>query len=121
MHGDIGSVSKKDTVLIISNSGCTAEIIPLLPNLKKRDPNQDERTAIINLITDISSKKSELNTEEYQSLVYKYGKQVYPDNLRDWFIALYEILFGSKSGPRLGSLFNLYKKKKVLKILNEVI
>ena len=35
MHGDIGSVSKKDTVLIISNSGCTAEIIPLLPNLKK--------------------------------------------------------------------------------------
>ena len=35
MHGDIGSVSRKDTVLIISNSGCTAEIIPLLPNLKK--------------------------------------------------------------------------------------
>ena len=52
----------------------------------KREPNQDERTAIINLITEISSKKSELNTEEYQSLVYKYGKQVYPDNLRDWFI-----------------------------------
>ena len=93
----------------------------ILPNLKKRDPNQDERIAIINLIKDISSKKSELNSEEYQSLVYKYGKQVYPDNLRDWFIALYEILFGSKSGPRLGSLFNLYKKKKVLKILNEVI
>ena len=93
----------------------------ILPNLKKRNPNQDERTAIINLITDISSKKSELNTEEYQSLVYKHGKQVYPDNLRDWFIALYEILFGSKSGPRLGSLFNLYKKKKVLEILNEVI
>ncbi len=35
MHGDIGSISKEDIVLIISNSGCTPEIIPLLPNLKK--------------------------------------------------------------------------------------
>jgi len=93
----------------------------ILPNLKKRNPSQDERKAIIDLITEISAKKSELSTEEYQSLVYKYGKQVYPDNLRNWFISLYEILFGSKSGPRLGSLFNLYKKKRVLEILNQVI
>ena len=35
MHGDIGSISKKDLILIISNSGSTPEIIPLLPNLKK--------------------------------------------------------------------------------------
>ena len=35
MHGDIGSISKKDLILIISNSGCTPEIVPLLPNLKK--------------------------------------------------------------------------------------
>jgi len=35
MHGDVGSISKKDLVLIISNSGCTPEILPLLTNLKK--------------------------------------------------------------------------------------
>ena len=35
MHGDIGCIQKKDIVLIISNSGCTAEIIPFLPNLKQ--------------------------------------------------------------------------------------
>ncbi len=35
LHGDIGAVKKNDVVLIISNSGCTPEIVPLLPNLKK--------------------------------------------------------------------------------------
>ena len=35
LHGDIGSVRKNDVVLIISNSGCTPEIVRLLPNLKK--------------------------------------------------------------------------------------
>ena len=84
----------------------------ILPNLKKREPNQDERTAIINLIKDISSKKSELNSEEYQSLVYKYGKQVYPDNLRDWFIALYEILLDQKVAPDLVLYLICIKRRK---------
>ena len=35
MHGDIGVISKKDAILLISNSGCTPEIISILPNLKK--------------------------------------------------------------------------------------
>ena len=35
MHGDIGAITNKDLILIISNSGCTPEILPLLPNLKK--------------------------------------------------------------------------------------
>ena len=35
LHGDIGSVRKNDVVLIISNSGCTPEIVRLLPNLRK--------------------------------------------------------------------------------------
>tara|TARA_B100001758_G_scaffold245446_1_gene258481 strand:+ start:2699 stop:3679 length:981 start_codon:yes stop_codon:yes gene_type:complete len=35
MHGDVGAITKKDTVLLISNSGFTPEIISILPNLKK--------------------------------------------------------------------------------------
>ncbi|MDG2171496.1 MAG: KpsF/GutQ family sugar-phosphate isomerase [Gammaproteobacteria bacterium] len=35
LHGDVGAVTKKDLILIISNSGCTSEILPLLPNFKK--------------------------------------------------------------------------------------
>ena len=39
MHGDIGGVTKNDLILIISNSGCTSEILPLLPNFKKTTAN----------------------------------------------------------------------------------
>ena len=35
MHGDVGAVTKKDLILIISNSGCTSEILPLFPNFRK--------------------------------------------------------------------------------------
>ncbi len=93
----------------------------ILPRLRKRKPNPDEREAIKNLIYEISRVKSEPDAEEYQTLIYKNGKNVYPENLRSWFISLYQILFGSENGPRLGSLFYLYKKEKVLQILKAVI
>ena len=34
-HGDIGIVSKKDSVLLISHSGESKEIVDLIPSLKK--------------------------------------------------------------------------------------
>ena len=49
------------------------------------------------------------------------GKEIYPNNLRDWFISLYQILFGSDSGPRLGSFFKVYGKEKVLTLLKATI
>ena len=89
----------------------------ILPTLKRRKPNLKEKHVIEALIIEISSNKEELSAEDYQNLIYKYGKEIYPENLRKCFVALYQILFGSDNGPRLGSLFYLYKKNKVLQIL----
>ncbi|HDZ84432.1 MAG TPA: SIS domain-containing protein, partial [Nitrospirae bacterium] len=36
-HGDIGMVTKGDVVLMISNSGETAEIVTIIPTLKRMD------------------------------------------------------------------------------------
>ena len=38
-HGDLGMISKKDAILILSNSGETKEIIEILPALKRSTPN----------------------------------------------------------------------------------
>ena len=38
-HGDLGMISKKDAVLILSNSGETKEVINILPALKRSTPN----------------------------------------------------------------------------------
>ena len=38
-HGDLGMISKKDSILILSNSGETKEIIEILPALKRSTSN----------------------------------------------------------------------------------
>ena len=38
-HGDLGMVEKEDSILILSNSGETKEIIEILPALKRSTPN----------------------------------------------------------------------------------
>ncbi len=93
----------------------------ILPTLKKEKPNEIQKGIIKKIIKDIENITGELTAENYQNLIYKYGKELYPDNLREWFIVLYRILFGSSNGPRLGSFFSAHKKEEVLKKLNKAI
>ena len=72
MHGDIGAISKEDTVLLISNSGCTQEIIHILPNLKK----------IGCIILSIcGNNKSKIYEESDISLIAEVKKEACPLNL----------------------------------------
>ena len=84
----------------------------ILPHIKKRKPDTEESIAIKNLLQEIKGLGSEVSSEDYQNIVYKVGKEIYPKDLRKWFISLYQILFGSNSGPRLGSFFYVYGKKQ---------
>ena len=93
----------------------------ILPNINKRKPDENESKAIKRLISEIKNLQDHINAEDYQNIIYKIGKETFPDNLRNWFISLYQILFGSDSGPRLGSFFNVYGKKNVLSLLKESI
>jgi arabinose-5-phosphate isomerase len=70
-HGDLGMVTAQDTIIAISNSGKTNEIISLLPHLKRLDVpivsltgNPDSilaKTASINLNLHIESEACPLN------------------------------------------------------------
>ena len=46
--------------------------------------------------------------EQIQNVVYEIGKKHAFEPLRDWFKALYEVLFGQEQGPRFGSFAALY-------------
>ncbi|MDA7842013.1 KpsF/GutQ family sugar-phosphate isomerase [Gammaproteobacteria bacterium] len=72
MHGDIGVISKKDTILLISNSGCTPEIISILPNLKQIG------CSILSLC---GSKKSRIYEDSDISLSINIKKEACPLNL----------------------------------------
>jgi len=77
------------------------------PNKSYRPPTDQERAAMEDLVTRLE-KLDGADGETLQHEVYEVGKIHEFDNLRDWFRALYEILFGQSQGPRIGSFFALY-------------
>ena len=93
----------------------------ILPNIKKRKPEIYEKKALTELVNEIKKLDNEISSEDYQKIIYDIGKKFFPDDLKKWFISLYQILFGSNNGPRLGSFFNVYGKNKVLELLGGLI
>ena len=78
------------------------------PTKKYRAPNEVEHQAITALIEALSVLPDDAEASDIQTQVYEVGKTFGFDPLRDWFKALYEILFGQSQGPRMGSFIALY-------------
>ena len=54
-----------------------------------------------------------------QNIVYEIGKKHAFEPLRDWFKALYEVLFGQEQGPRFGSFAALYSVTATAKLIRD--
>ncbi len=80
--------------------------------------SKDEATALTDLSLRLSSYKGALEAEELQKIVYAVGKEHSFDPLKDWFIAIYEILLGSSQGPRFGGFIALYGIKKTTELIS---
>jgi lysyl-tRNA synthetase class 1 len=78
------------------------------PYKKFRLPTEIERMAIEALARELEQAGPDADAEALQTVVYEVGKRQPFASLRDWFKALYEILFGQEQGPRLGSFIALY-------------
>ena len=78
------------------------------PEKAYRDPTDQERAAMADLAGRLRNMTPGLTGEEIQNEVYEVGKDHGFENLRDWFRALYEVLFGQSQGPRFGSFVALY-------------
>lgn len=63
VHGDLGMITKEDTVILISNSGETNEVLSLLPTIKEIDAK---------MISITSKKDSTLGKNVDVSLEYNY-------------------------------------------------
>jgi len=93
----------------------------IFPNLNKLRPNNQQIKLIKNIILDLETHEGVPEAEDYQKIIYNRGKEIYNDNLRECFLSLYKILFGSNSGPRLGSYFYIHGLDKTLNILKDVL
>jgi lysyl-tRNA synthetase class 1 len=78
------------------------------PQKKYRAPTDKERAALLDLAARLDVLGGERDGERVQNVVYEVGKNHAFEPLRDWFKALYEVLFGQSAGPRFGSFAALF-------------
>ncbi|HEY6578260.1 MAG TPA: lysine--tRNA ligase [Rhizomicrobium sp.] len=78
------------------------------PQKRYRAPSEPERAALEELADRLEAMADEREGEAVQNAVYEIGKRHGFEPLRDWFKALYEILFGQSQGPRFGSFAALF-------------
>jgi len=92
------------------------------PNKKYRKPNDKEKKALQDLVKRLKDCKEEMDPEAIQTIVYSVGKDNgYSDNLREWFKAIYEIIFGDKDGPRMGFFISFFGVKESIELINKYI
>ncbi|MBI4725007.1 MAG: lysine--tRNA ligase, partial [Rhodomicrobium sp.] len=82
-----------------------------------RAPSALEREAMLDLNERLAHADAKLSAEELQAIVYEVGKAHPFGNLRDWFKALYEVLFGESQGPRFGSFIKAYGLEKTRELI----
>jgi lysyl-tRNA synthetase class 1 len=92
----------------------------VLASKKYRKPTSTEKEALADLRELLGAMPPAATAEDVQGMLYEVGKKHFPQ-LRDWFAALYEILLGQNSGPRMGSFIVLYGIPETVALLNRAI
>ena len=92
------------------------------PNKKYRKPNKKENKALQHLVNRLNDCKDQIDPEAIQTIVYSVGKDNgYEENLREWFKAIYEIIFGDQDGPRVGFFITFFGIKETIELINKYI
>ncbi len=92
------------------------------PKKKYRRPNEKEKKALLDLVARLKDCNDETEPEAIQTIVYSVGKENgYKENLREWFKAIYEIIFGDQDGPRMGFFISFFGIKETIELINKFI
>jgi len=92
------------------------------PNKKYRKPNTQEKKALQDLVKRLKDCNDQMEPEAIQTIVYSVGKDNgYKENLREWFKAIYEIIFGDQDGPRMGFFISFFGIKETIELINKYI
>ena len=85
-----------------------------------RAANELERKALLELNDEIKKMPDGLSPEEMQTIVFTVGKKYYAkEELRNWFKAIYEIVFGDEQGPRMGSFICFFGRQETIDLINK--
>jgi lysyl-tRNA synthetase class 1 len=88
------------------------------PTRRFRAPTPAEAAALDDLAAALAALPAGVEPENIQFEVYEAGKRHgFAADLRAWFRTLYQLLFGTDDGPRLGSFVALYGVPETLALI----
>jgi lysyl-tRNA synthetase class 1 len=91
------------------------------PAKRYRPANEMERAALADLLAELNALPPDASADDIQNLVYAVGKRHAFADLRSWFQALYELLIGQSTGPRMGSFIALYGRRETAALIGKVL
>ena len=107
---------------IVGVADTAPQLLADIGQISSRKPNEKEKKALKDLVKRLKECKEQMNPEAIQTIVYSVGKDNgYKENLRDWFKAIYEIIFGDKDGPRMGFFISFFGVKETIELINKYI
>jgi lysyl-tRNA synthetase, class I len=90
------------------------------PTKQFRAATDKERAAFEDMIKRLDALPADITDgEAIQAEVYAVGKEHGFEPLRDWFKALYEVLFGVESGPRFGQFAAIFGVRETSALLRK--
>lgn len=93
----------------------------VLPTRRYRLASDMERAALQDLCETIDGLQRDSSASAIQDEVFAVGKRHAFADLKAWFQACYEILFGAVQGPRLGSFIALYGIDETIVLIKRAI
>ena len=123
IKGYMGDISQDAEVYINQLLGYALSYFNdfVLPKKSYREASEKEIGYLEELVSRFSKLDKNSEAETIQTIVYDIGKEAEYENLRDWFMALYQILLGQEQGPRFGSFVALYGIDKTCELINRAI
>ncbi len=90
------------------------------PTKTYRAPSDLEREALIELRERLAGWQGEADGEALQGEVFACGRERF-EQMRDWFMALYQVLLGADQGPRFGSFVALYGVNETVELIDKAL
>jgi len=91
------------------------------PEKSYRAPSEKEQAALTELKCVLEGMVDELTPEDIQTEIYRIGRDHGFEPMKDWFSCLYEVLLGSKQGPRMGSFVKLYGRTETAALIGKAL
>jgi lysyl-tRNA synthetase, class I len=91
------------------------------PAKRYRAPSELERQALADLRAELAALPADAKPDEIQDRVYEVGKRHAFPELKAWFAALYEVLIGQATGPRMGSFIALYGIGETIALIDKAL